>query len=81
MDPIMGVAIYILIWWIAFFMLLPAGVQNHDEANVETPRGVERAAPARPMIWIKAIWAAGIALVLWLGVFWAVQSDLFGIRG
>ena len=80
MDPVLGGAIYIILWWIAFFLLLPVGVRNHDEAGVETPAGVERAAPARPMLWIKVVWAAGLAFVFWLLVYGAISIDLFGIR-
>lgn len=80
MNPFIAIAIYVILWWIAFFVLLPVGVKNHDEAGVETEPGVERAAPAKPMLWMKAIWAAGLAFVFWLGVFFAVQADLFGLR-
>lgn len=81
MDPLIGAGIYLILWWVAFFIVLPVGVRNHDEAGVETEPGVERAAPAKPMIWIKAIWAAGLAFVLWLGVYFAAQYDLINLRG
>jgi predicted secreted protein len=81
MTPVLGAAIYIILWWLAFFLMLPIGVRNHDEAGVETPAGVERAAPARPKLWWKALWAALLAGVLWLGVFLAVRADLFAVRG
>ena len=81
MTLVMGAAIYIILWWIAFFMMLPIGVRSLHEAGEETAAGVERAAPARPRLWMKALWAAGLAALLWLGVFAAVQADLFAVRG
>ncbi|MBL8550651.1 MAG: DUF1467 family protein [Hyphomonadaceae bacterium] len=81
MTFIMGVAIYIILWWIAFFMTLPIGARSLHESGEETPPGVERAAPARPRLWLKALWAAGLAAVLWLGVFLAITADLFAVRG
>ena len=81
MDPFIGIGVYFVLWWIAFFMVLPMGVRNHDEAGVSTAPGIERGAPAKPMIWIKAIWAAGLAFVFWLVVFFAAQLDLINLRG
>jgi predicted secreted protein len=81
MNIFLGIAIYLILWWLAFFLVLPIGVRNLDEAGEETPAGVERAAPARPKLWLKALWAAGLAAVLWLGVYAAVRMDLFAVRG
>lgn len=67
---LLGLAVYIVIWWLAFFMVLPLGVRNHDEAGVETAAGVERAAPHAPKLLKKAALAAGIAAIIWiLGYF------------
>jgi len=42
--------------------------------------GSEVGAPKVHNVRKKALWAAGIAAVLWLFVFWAVSVDLFGMR-
>lgn len=60
-----GPATFIVLWWLAFFVMLPMGVKNHDEAGVETPAGVERAAPAAPELLKKALYAAALAAVIW----------------
>ncbi|MGE0829261.1 MAG: DUF1467 family protein [Hyphomonadaceae bacterium] len=80
MDPILGVAIFIIVWWLAFFAVLPIGAKSFHEADEAAPAGAERGAPQKPLLWIKVIWAAGIAIVVWIGVFLAVQADLFGVR-
>ncbi len=79
MNPIMGVAIYGILWWLSFFMMLPLGAQSLHEADEAAPLGVERGAPRAHKIGLKALLAAGIAAVLWLGVAWAISVDLIGM--
>jgi predicted secreted protein len=80
MSPFLGVAIYIILWWLSFFAMLPIGAQSLHEAGEEGAPGVERGAPRLPRLGMKALWAAGVAAVLWLGVAWAISIDLFGMR-
>jgi predicted secreted protein len=80
MSPLLGVAIYIILWWLSFFAMLPIGAQSLHEADEEAAPGVERGAPRIPRLGLKALWAAGVAAVLWLGVAWAISVDLFGMR-
>ncbi|MBC7770783.1 MAG: DUF1467 family protein [Phycisphaerales bacterium] len=80
MSPFLGAAIYVILWWLAFFTVLPIGAQSHHEAGEESVPGSERGAPKAHGLRTKAIWAAGIAAVLWLGVAWAVSVDLAGLR-
>jgi predicted secreted protein len=80
MNPVMGVAIYFILWWLAFFLMLPIGAQSAHEAGEEVVPGAERGAPRAPNLRAKALWAAGIAAVLWLGVLWGISIDVFGMR-
>lgn len=80
MNPIMGLAIYFILWWLAFFAMLPIGASSAHEEGEAYVAGAEHGAPKAHNLRNKAIWAAGIAAVLWLGVFWAVSIDLFDMR-
>lgn len=81
MSLFLSAAIYVILWWLSFFMLLPLGAQSHYEADEEIVPGAERGAPKAHNLGKKALWACAIAAVLWLGVFWAVSVDLFSMRG
>jgi predicted secreted protein len=81
MSPFLGVAIYLILWWLAFFVMLPFDAQSAHEAGEEVPAGSERGAPRVHRLGIKALWAAGIAAVLWLGVAWAISADVVNMRG
>ena len=80
MNPVLGTAIYIILWWLTFFLLLPYKAHSFHEAG-ETPpaAGSETGAPRVHGLGVKSLVAAGIAAVLWLGVSWAIKADLFHV--
>jgi predicted secreted protein len=80
MNPFLGAAIYVILWWLAFFAVLPIGAQSLHEAGEEAVPGVERGAPRSHRLRLKALLATGIAAVLWLGVAWAISVDLMNVR-
>jgi predicted secreted protein len=81
MTLFLGIAIFVILWWLAFFVMLPMGAQSLHEADEASVPGVERGAPKSHNLGKKALWATGIAAVVWLGVAYAVSVDLFGVYG
>jgi predicted secreted protein len=81
MNLFLGVAIYLILWWLSFFVMLPMGASSLHETDEAAAPGVERGAPRAPNLGVKALLASGIAAVLWLGVAWAISVDLFSMRG
>ena len=49
MDNVMALGIYIFIWWIVLFAVLPFGVRTQDEAGEVVP-GTPGSAPANVRI-------------------------------
>ena len=80
MNLFLGIAIYVILWWLAFFAMLPIGARSLHEAGEAGAPGVERGAPQLPRLRLKALLAAAIAAALWLFVAWAISVDLFGMR-
>ncbi len=80
MSLFLGIAIYVILWWLSFFVMLPLGARSPHEGDEATVPGVERGAPKVANLFQKALWAAGIAAVLWLFVAWGVSVDLIGMR-
>ena len=71
-----GIMVYLVIWWIALFMVLPLGVRR-----VENPgRGQEAGAPERPEMLRKAIITTIVAAVLWIAFYGFYQLDLLSFR-
>ena len=71
-----GIMVYLVIWWIALFMVLPLGVRR-----VENPGGgPETGAPERPDMLRKAIITTVVAAVLWIAFYGFYQLDLLSFR-
>jgi predicted secreted protein len=77
----LGIAIYLILWWLAFFTMLPMGAQSAHEAGEKYVPGAEHGAPKIPNLKLKALIATAIASALWVFVAWAISVDLFGMRG
>lgn len=50
----LALAIYVTIWWIVLFAVLPLGVRSADEAGEERPEGADPGAPVAPQLMKKA---------------------------
>ncbi len=75
----LAIGIYLILWWLSFFLLLPVGAQSLHEADEMAVPGVDRGAPKAHNLGMKVLAAAAIAAVLWLGVAWAISRDLFDV--
>jgi len=72
-----GVAAYVVIWWIVIFAVLPFGVRTTEEGDPGHAAG----APVHPHLLVKALVTTAVAAVIWLMLYWAVQHDLIDFRG
>lgn len=71
-----GVVLYLIIWWTILFAVLPWGVRTMEKP----PAGHATSAPERPMLLKKAIATSVVAAVLWLIVYFIIQSDWLQLR-
>lgn len=71
-----GIAIYLTIWWVTLFAVLPLGVRKVKDPG----KGQEQGAPERPDLVRKAIITSIVAAVLWLGFYFLHQADVFSFR-
>lgn len=60
----LAAAIYLTIWWIVLFAVLPLGVRSSEEAGQERPEGADPGAPAAPQLLKKAAITTVIAAVV-----------------
>jgi predicted secreted protein len=72
-----GVVVYVLVWWVVVFAVLPWGVR----APKEFVPGQERGAPARSRLWLKAGITTVAAAVIWLIIWAIIWSGLISFRG
>jgi predicted secreted protein len=72
----LGIATYVIIWWIVIFAVLPFGVRPSPEDDPGHAAG----APANPRLPLKAAVTTVVAAIIWLLVYWAVDAGLVNFR-
>lgn len=65
--------VFVVLWWVVFFLVLPWGVKAPHEIGEEPGPGHAPSAPVRPRLWLKAAIVTVIAAVLW-GIFYYVNA-------
>ena len=76
MNWVSAVAVYVCLWWVVLFALLPVGVRP---AERQEP-GHDAGAPTNPRLPLKLAATTAISAVLWLAVWAIIQSGIFTFR-
>lgn len=71
MNPVTGVVVFIVIWWVVLFLVLPWGVSR--TANPEV--GHDPGAPSRPMVFRKVMITTGITVLLWVTLYLMITKS------
>ena len=69
--------IFVSIWWIIFFSLLPIDVDRKHKQMVE---GVDKGSPENPKIIKKIIYTTIITSIIFIGIFILVKYDYLNLR-
>jgi len=69
MDIVGGIVVYVVIWVVVLFMVLPFGVRQPEE----TEAGHMPGAPENPHIGLKFAVTSGITAVIWIALYFAVD--------
>ncbi len=78
MGWVSGIAVYLVIWWLVIFMVLPWGNQAVDAADVA--RGHASSAPRKPRLATKLAVTTVIAGVLWAIVYVVMDQGWISLR-
>lgn len=76
MGIVSGIVVYICIWWVVIFCVLPMGVTRSDVGPEEGLAG----APQEPKIKQKFIATTLISAVVWIAVYVLIDLQLFDFR-
>ncbi len=71
-----GALVYVMIWWVVIFAVLPWGVRVPDEPGP----GHAASAPETPMMGRKLLVTTAIATVLWVIAYLIIESDFLPLR-
>jgi len=76
MNWVSGIVVFVCVWWVVLFAVLPWGATPPDAPE----RGHDIGAPARPRLLLKAAVTTAISLVIWLGIYALVVSNWISFR-
>jgi predicted secreted protein len=77
MNWFTGIILYVLVWWVTLFAILPLWIQPSEPGEIGHAAG----APKHPLLLRKAIVTSLVAAVIWLGIYLVVRSPWLSFRG
>lgn len=75
MNPFSMFVVFLIIWWVVLFGVLPIGVKGQAEAD-DIVKGSEPGAPVDSQIKAKFILTTKIAVVIWVLVCGLIMSGI-----
>ena len=77
MNWLTGIVVYILVWWVTLFAVLPLWVTPTEPGEIGHASG----APPRPRLGLKLALTTAVAAAIWLGIYIVVKEPWFSFRG
>tara|TARA_Y100001958_G_C20740072_1_gene229078 strand:+ start:111 stop:365 length:255 start_codon:yes stop_codon:yes gene_type:complete len=75
-----SIIVYVMIWWIIFFSVLPVGIQSNKEVFKEKIEGMDPGAPKNPNIVKKFLLTTLITSLIFAVIYYLVEIDLLNLR-
>ena len=75
-----SIIVYVMIWWIVFFSILPVGIQSNKESFKERLEGSDPGAPKNPNILKKFLITTIITSILFIVIYYLVNNNLLNLR-
>ena len=77
MSPTGLAIIYIIIWWIVFFAILPIDVERKKIVKVD---GEDPGSPENPKMLKKFIYCTGITTIIFIGIYLLMKFEYLNLR-
>tara|TARA_B100002052_G_scaffold194564_1_gene177411 strand:- start:25 stop:279 length:255 start_codon:yes stop_codon:yes gene_type:complete len=75
-----SIIVYVMIWWIIFFSVLPVGIQSNKEVFKEKIGGMDPGAPKNPKVGKKFLITTVITTIIFSVIYYLVNIDLLNLR-
>ena len=69
--------IYIMIWWIVFFSILPIDVNRNKTQRIE---GEDPGSPENPKMFKKFLYCTGITTVIFMIIYLLMKYEYLNLR-
>ena len=75
-----SIIVYVLIWWMIFFSVLPVGIQSNKQKFKEGIDGIDPGAPNDPKMGKKFLITTIITSIIFIVIYNLVKFDLLNLR-
>ena len=75
-----SIIVYVLIWWIIFFSVLPFGIESNKEIFKDSIEGNDPGAPKNPKIAKKFLITTIITSIIFIMIYYAVKLNFLNLR-
>mgnify|MGYP001263978341 FL=1 len=75
-----SIIVYVMIWWVIFFSVLPVGIQSNKETFKDNIEGADPGAPKNPKIAKKFLITTIITSILFIVIYYLVNNNFFNLR-
>ena len=75
-----SIIVYVMIWWIIFFSVLPIGIQSNKEVFKEKIEGMDPGAPKNPKIGKKFLITTIITTFIFSVIYYLVDIEFLNLR-
>ena len=75
-----SIIVYVMIWWIIFFSVLPIGIQSNKEVFKEKIEGMDPGAPKKSSNRKKFLITTLITTIIFGVIYYLVEIDLINLR-
>ena len=75
-----SIIVYVMIWWIVFFSVLPIGIQSNKETFKDNIEGADPGAPKNPKIAKKFLITTIITSIVFIVIYYLVNNGFFNLR-
>lgn len=73
LAPATFIAIYVIVWWVCLFIVLPFGVRNQVDTGEIVP-GTEPGAPVAPRWWRRVLYTTLLSIPMTALLLWALSN-------
>ena len=75
-----SIVIFVIIWWVIFFSVLPIGIKHNDKPFKNNLEGNDPGAPKNPNILKKFLYTTLITSLIFVGIYYIVANEYFNLR-
>ena len=75
-----SIIVYVIIWWVIFFSVLPFGIESNKEIFKDSIEGVDPGAPKNPKMAKKFLITTIITSILFIMIYYLVNTGVLNLR-